>query len=43
MYVVFNTETGWSDESMRFSTEEGALGYIESQYNSWAFSYRIED
>jgi hypothetical protein len=28
MWVVFNNETGWSDESMRFATKGEALDFI---------------
>ena len=31
MYVVWNTWTGYSDESMRFATQDEALDYINEQ------------
>ena len=46
MYVVYNTATGWSDESMRFAREADALAYIHSPKNEpieGNLTYRIED
>lgn len=43
MYVVANTETGWSDESMRFATKAEALDYIHDQDEPWLYAYRYEE
>lgn len=42
MFVVSNTETGWSDESMRFATEDEAQAYIDEQPQPELFTYREE-
>jgi len=43
VYVVFNTETGWSDESMRFATRDEAHEFIDAQAEPWLYAYRVED
>lgn len=41
MHVVWNTETGFSDESMRFATRTEAEEWIEAQESS-SFDIRLE-
>lgn len=43
MYVAFNNETGWSDDSMRFATRADMLAWFAEQDDPDAFSYRVED
>lgn len=41
-YVVSSHSTGWSDESMRFGTEEEAQAFIDEQPEPWDYTYRKE-
>lgn len=42
-YVVFNTLTGCSDESMRFGSYLEACAWIDARDDSDNFMIRIED
>jgi hypothetical protein len=39
MWVVFDNESGWSDESMRFATKGEALDYIAANDNEYGDSF----
>jgi hypothetical protein len=42
MYVVYNKDTGWSDESMRFATREDAQDWISNVEDLDAYAIRYE-
>lgn len=42
IYVVYNTETGYSDELMRFTSEHEARNWIaEYERRGWCSTYAI--
>lgn len=43
MFVVWNTCTGWSDETMRFGSRKEAQDWIIAQGDSSNYDIREED
>ena len=43
MFIVFNTMTGYSDESMRFDNRYDAIEWMKAQEDPYMFRYRIEE
>lgn len=43
MFVVYNTETGWSDESMRFESRSDAEVFVDVQELMFDVSYAIRE
>jgi hypothetical protein len=42
MWVVWNIETGYSDEEMRFASKRGARDWINERIMPWNFMIRYE-